>query len=202
MCLDADDRAGAIERNTNSGEVTEQAPSGGTSNAEDKSTAEDAPQNPHLRFFIVSGIGLILILVWAVLPGGTRAQPGFYEAAAQIIPVLILALAVERLWSRWTLPYRTIVLVPLVAGEIAALSAAALATPRGKSGERLVACSAKVAESRDSTRCAQVLTDVLGALTAFGLFIGLVAVLLNTLAVRPPAGHTDLASGDVRQVAT
>ena len=130
------------------------------------------------------GTASIVILAWAFLPGGTRAQPGFYETAAQIIPVLILALAVEQLWGGWTLPYRAVVLVPLVAGEIAALSAAALATQVFSGGDYLVRCSAKIVDW-GAASCSRILTDVLGALTAISLIVGLVAVLLNTLTVRP-----------------
>ena len=147
-------------------------------------------------------IAFVAVLVWAVVPGGQRAEPGFYQVAAQIIPVIILALAVERLWIGWSWRPRAFVLAPLVLGEIAALSAAALAKqPVGgydveqrvggydveqRAGGYVVRCSGKLIEALnlDTNGCARTLTDILGALTAFGLIIGLIAVLLTTLAER------------------
>jgi hypothetical protein len=98
-------------------------------------------------------------------------------------------MAVEGLWTEWSLSYRGVVLGALLAGEIAAFRATALGTEDGPS---VVKCSSKLGDARiwDDATCAQRLTDVLGVLTTFGLIVGLVAVLVPTLARRQRRGDS------------
>jgi hypothetical protein len=80
-------------------------------------------------------IGLAALVVMTEV--GTLPKPGFYETAAQIIPVLIVALAIEghaqKLWSRLRFAYKLQVFFCLALGELAAILAAAgtfAASPR------------------------------------------------------------------------
>ena len=56
----------------------------------------------------VGFVALVLVLGYAIWDGGERASASFYETAAQILPVLIVALAVEqRIRDDWdTLAWR------------------------------------------------------------------------------------------------
>ena len=60
---------------------------------------------------------------------GQLPKPGFYEMAAQVIPVLIVALAIEgqahRLWTNLRTVYKLQVFLCLALGQIAAIVAAA-----------------------------------------------------------------------------
>lgn len=136
--------------------------------------APDVPQSntkrtqPTLQSISIVGVIALIVVaiaVWAALDGGTRAQPDFYATTAQVIPVLILAFIVEKTpWEAWNRGYRVIVVVALVLGESAALTAAALAEQTDPGGQYLVAAS-------------RLLTDLLVAVIVLSLGVCLVAVL-------------------------
>jgi hypothetical protein len=114
---------------------------------------------------------LVLLFVVAAVPGGIRAQPSFYATAAQVIPVLILALAVEGVWRTWATTERLIVASLLVSGETAAMLATAYAVQE-KGRDYVVASS-------------RLFTDMLVWLTVAAIGVGLIAVLWGTLSERP-----------------
>ena len=115
---------------------------------------------------------LVLLFVVASVPGGIRAQPSFYATAAQVIPVLILALAVEGVWRTWATTERLIVASLLVSSETAAMLATAYAVQEKEHADYVVASS-------------RLFTDMLVWLTVAAIGVGLIAVLWGTLSERP-----------------
>jgi NhaP-type Na+/H+ or K+/H+ antiporter len=65
------------------------------------------------------------MLWYALLDGDQRASESLYEMAAQIIPVLILALALESQvkdrWRKWRGAFRLQTILALLLGELAAV---------------------------------------------------------------------------------
>jgi hypothetical protein len=111
---------------------------------------------------------LVALFVVAAWPGGIRAQPSFYATAAQVIPVLILALAVERVWRAWSFWERLILALVLVGGEAAAMFATAYdVQPKGHTYY-------EVASSR-------VFTDMLVWAAVASIGVGLIGVLWSTI---------------------
>jgi hypothetical protein len=132
----------------------------------------------------VWGTGVIVsaLLVVAVLPGGTRAQPSFYATAAQIIPVLILALAVDRVWREWSFKGRLLVVALLLMGEIAAMIGTAYDVHKKGHPGYLVASS-------------RLLTDLLEFFAVASLGVGLIGVLLTRLFEPAATGAGERQSG-------
>jgi hypothetical protein len=112
----------------------------------------------------------VLVGGWAALGGGRRASESFYAIAAQILPVLILAVAVEETvharWREWKAAYRLQVTGALLFAELAALIVIALGE---EESDGYVVWSSRW------------LTDVLTWLTVVGLLVGFVAVVGRTL---------------------
>jgi energy-converting hydrogenase Eha subunit A len=128
---------------------------------------------------LAGGIILSVVLAWGALNGSARAQPSFYEAAAQIIPVLILALAVEQLWIRLSFTELVLIMAALVIGETAALISAALAF---KHKVKVMTDHKVTYKEEYLVWSKRWLTDELALLVALGLVVGLYAVLRTTLA--------------------
>jgi hypothetical protein len=130
---------------------------------------------------------IVLVLgVVAVMPGGTRAQPSFYAAAAQVIPVLLLALVVERLWRGWRSMARVPVVVLLVLGEVAAMLGTAYDVQTKGHTDYLVASS-------------RLRTDLLEYFAVVGVGVGLIAVLWNTFFEPDAVVVGKESSGDSKQ---
>jgi hypothetical protein len=136
-------------------------------------------RHKHLQrvVLVVASLIVLGLLVIAVIPGGRRAQPSFYATAAQVIPVLILALAVEHVWRPgWPFTLLLIVVAILVAGEFAAMVGTAYDVQKNGHTDYLVASS-------------RLLTDMLEFFAVAGIGVGLTAVLWST-AFRPDARAT------------
>jgi hypothetical protein len=129
-----------------------------------------------------TGVIVVALLVVAVLPGGTRAQPSFYETAAQIIPVLILALAVDRVWLGWSFKGRFLVVALLLMGEIAAMIGTAYDVHKEGHAGYLVASS-------------RLVTDLLEFFAVASLGVGLIGVLLTRLFEPAATGADERQSG-------
>lgn len=118
---------------------------------------------------VVAGLIVVGLLVVAAIPGGIPAQPSFYETTAQVIPVLILALAVEQVWRPgWSFMLLLLVVAILVAGEFAAMVGTAYDVQENGHTGYLVASS-------------RPLTDMLEYFAVVGLGVGLIAVLWSTV---------------------
>jgi hypothetical protein len=118
---------------------------------------------------VLAALVILVLLVVAVIPGGDRAQPSFYMAAAQVIPVLILALAVNHLWRpRWSRLMLLAVVVMLVVGEFAAMLGTAYdVQEKGHTGY-LIASS-------------RLISDLLEFFAVVALGVGLIVVLWSTV---------------------
>lgn len=121
------------------------------------------------RVLVATGLIVLGLLVVAVIPGGIPAQPSFYETTAQVIPVLILAVAVDRVWRPgWDFNLLLLVVALLVAGEFAAMIGTAYdVQQRGHTGYLVASC--------------RRLTDMLEYFAVVGLGVGLIAVLWSTV---------------------
>ena len=129
-----------------------------------------------------AGLIVFALLVIAILPPSlvdiSPAQQSFYDTAAQVIPVLILALVVDRVWRHgWSFGLLLAVLTFLVAGEFCAMIGAAYAVQTSAGADYLLASS-------------RLLTDVLEFFVVAGLGVGLIAVLWGTVfrSASDPAG--------------
>jgi NhaP-type Na+/H+ or K+/H+ antiporter len=169
----------------------------------------DLAKRPH-EYWLTSAIVLTLVIAYSVWHGGQRASKSFYEMAAQIIPVLILALAVERNvqhgWRQWHPTCRLQVLVALAVAESAALIGATLgqeelsvdgttaalldtrrAVPHIEQGiEKGLKTDVTVAipDERSTEYLVgswQWFTDLLTWLTVVGLLVGFLAVIWTTM---------------------
>jgi hypothetical protein len=152
----------------------------------------DEDQRSRLHYAL-GGIVFVVVIVWSFLGGGTRASRSFYEIGAQVIPVLIVALAVERepqtSWKRWPRSIRVQLFAALVAGEAAALTAVALgrdtvastasAVETGTSGSKLTLSLDDSGEYLVEGH--RFLTDFISWLTVVGLCVGFIAVAWSTL---------------------
>ena len=124
------------------------------------------------------GIVAVSVVAWyARSEGGKRASASFYESAAQIIPVLLVALAVEQRvrdnWDALSFAVKAQVIAALVIGEATALVAVALGRTTSE-GDYLVFAS-------------RPRTDLLACLSAVSLVIGFCGVVLVTLVQRERA---------------
>jgi hypothetical protein len=118
---------------------------------------------------VLAGLVVLGLLVYAVVPGGIRAQPSFYGTAAQVIPLLILAIAVERVWHPgWRFELLLLVVRLLVVGELAALVGNAYDVREKGQADYLVASS-------------RLVTDMLEYFAVVGIGVGLMAVLWSTV---------------------
>ena len=137
-----------------------------------------------LAVLVLAVLTVFVLLVVAVVPGGVRAQPSFYATAAQVIPVLILALAVNQVWRpRRRHPILLAVLAMLVVGEFAAMLGTAYDVQKQGHADYLIASS-------------RLISDLLEFFTVVGLGVGLTVVLWST--VFPPVVNT--ASDDKERV--
>jgi hypothetical protein len=145
--------------------------------------------------------GLLLlaaVVAYSAVPTGKRASQAFYEAGAQIIPVLIVALAVERdphrNWTAWPLKGRLQVFTAIAVGEVAALIALALgddelptagpltALPPAAPARNVIAAALQQGEGREYiVFSSQFISDLLTGLTVLGLLVGFAAVVWSTL---------------------
>jgi hypothetical protein len=123
-----------------------------------------------LAALVLAAVTVLVLFVVAVIPGGVRAQPSFYTTAAQVIPVLILALAVNQVWhpGRRHRPILLAVVAMLVVGEFAAMLGTAYDMQKQGQKEYLI----------DSSR---QFSDLLEFLTVVGLGVGLTVVLWSTV---------------------
>jgi hypothetical protein len=125
----------------------------------------------HLAWGLLLGVaGSVIFAVVADI--GYLPPPSFYEASAQIGPVLLVALAVEgsarAVWDEGPALLRWLLIVSLLAGEIVAIVAASgviAADPLSSSSisEVLVGPS-------------QTASEVMAGVTAAGLGVGFIAV--------------------------
>lgn len=74
-------------------------------------------------------VPLAIVVALGIMQAGPQLpRPEFYETAAQIIPVLVVTLAIEnqahRLWARLSFGYKLDVFIFLALGELAAILAA------------------------------------------------------------------------------
>ena len=114
-----------------------------------------------------AGLSVLALLVLAVIPihGVHPAERSLYETAALVIPLLILALAVDHAWRPgWDFLLLLIVLGFLVAGEFASMIGTAYdVQTRGHKDFLLIS--------------SRPLTDILEFFAVAGLGVGLIAVL-------------------------
>jgi hypothetical protein len=120
--------------------------------------------------WLVGVVLVIAVVLYARAKGGQRASASFYETAAQIIPVLIVALAVEQpaSWETLSWAVRIQVVAALLVGEVTAVLAVALGKAEEPTGDYIVFSS-------------QPLTDLLSWLSVLSLAVGFVGVLWITL---------------------
>jgi hypothetical protein len=122
-----------------------------------------------LRRFWPSTVALFGAVVLARIEYGTLPESSFYEMAAQVIPILIVALAVENrahaFWGRISNVYNVQVVVFLAVGELSAIVAASGVIAEG---DALVGPTVGISQA------------MLGA-TVAGLVAGFVSVLVLAL---------------------
>jgi uncharacterized BrkB/YihY/UPF0761 family membrane protein len=123
-----------------------------------------------LAALVLAVLTILVLFVVAVIPGWVRAQPSFYATAAQVIPVLILALVVDQVWRPGprSRPILLAVVAMLVVGEFAAMLGTAYDVHKQGQTEYLI----------NSSRLS---SDLLEFLTVVGLGVGLTVVLWNTV---------------------
>jgi hypothetical protein len=123
-----------------------------------------------LAALVLAALTVLVLFVVAVIPGGVRAQPPFYTTAAQVIPVLILAIAVNQVWHPGSRHRPTLlaVVAMLVVGEFAAMLGTAYDVQEQGQTQYLI----------DSSR---LFSDLLEFLTVVGLGVGLTVVLWSTV---------------------
>ena len=123
-----------------------------------------------LAVLVLAALTVFALLMVAVVPGGVRAQPSFYTTAAQVIPVLILALVVDQVWRpEWRRrPVLLAVLAMLVVGEFAAMLGAAYDVQKQGHTDYLIASS-------------RLISDLLEFFAVVGLGVGLTFVLWSTV---------------------
>jgi hypothetical protein len=128
---------------------------------------------------VLAALVVLVLLVVAVIPGGARAQPSFYMATAQVIPVLILALAVNHLWRPgWSRLMLLAVVVMLVVGEFAAMLGTAYDVQNKGHTDYLIASS-------------RLFSDLLEFFAVVALGVGLIVVLWSTVFLDVNAGSDD-----------
>jgi hypothetical protein len=140
------------------------------------------------RWWLGTAVVLMLVQVYAFWPDPKAQRPSsaFYQAAAQIIPVLVVAFVLEQSY-RWrdlrspgpplvtfAHPGPPLVISALFVGEIAAMSAVAFGERESKKGHYIVR--------------SPLLTDEFALLSALALVTGFIGVLvLAVVAARAKA---------------
>ena len=110
---------------------------------------------------------VVALLVLALVPihGLGPARSSLYETAALVIPLLVLALAVDDAWrAEWDFLLLLVVIVFLVMGEFASMIGTAYDVQTREHKAFLVASS-------------RPLTDIMEFFTVAGLGVGLITVL-------------------------
>jgi hypothetical protein len=125
---------------------------------------------------------LLLVLALALSPIGNRPSQSFYNSAAAIMPLLVIALAVEKAardaWSREFKRFRPVLMFVLCVGELVAII--------GASG---VASNFSVADqdSRGLVGPSRTTTVLMAAVTSYSLAMGFLAVVAVAFVEVPSA---------------
>ena len=121
----------------------------------------------HWRWWLAATAVLTFILVYGLWQDADAQRPSsaFHGAAAQIIPVLVVAIVLEQSHHSQNLrsPGLPLVIFALLVGEIAAMCAVAFGEQKSKNAPYIVG--------------SLPLTDVLSLLSALALVIGFIGVL-------------------------
>ena len=126
------------------------------------------------------GVVALFVLVVLLLPPGNLPSPNFYTVAAQIMPVLLVALAVEArlrdVWDKMPGSYRAQLIATLMIGETIAILAASgvLASGRDIDYEEQGIVGPGVGGSR-----------LMAAATACALVTGFLSVIVVALVKDP-----------------